>query len=63
MSARYLIRESHQGRVVPRCDLGLQPSRRAAKALAASMGLPVNLSSTEAGIHPRYSGLGSLFAA
>lgn len=43
MTSRYLLRESHQGRVVPRPDLGLQPSRRAAKALAASMGLPASL--------------------
>ena len=46
MSAKYLIRESHQGRVVPRCDLGLQPSRKAAKALARSMGLPLDLITT-----------------
>ena len=46
MSVKYLIRESHQGRIVPRCDLGLQPSRRAAKALAASMGLPASLITT-----------------
>ena len=46
MSARYLLRESHQGRVVPRPDFGLHPSRKAAKAAARAMGLPVELITT-----------------
>ena len=46
MSARYLLRESHQGRVVPRPDLGLHTTRRAAKRAAAALGLPPALVTT-----------------
>lgn len=43
MSAKYITRESRQGRIVPRPDYGLQPSRKAAKELAKSLGLPPEL--------------------
>jgi hypothetical protein len=43
MSSRYLLRESHAGRIAPRPDMGLYASRHAAKKAARSMGLPVGL--------------------
>lgn len=46
MTCRYLLRESHQGRVTPRADLGLYASRRQAKRAATALGLPAHLITT-----------------
>lgn len=46
MSARFILREPHAGRIIPRPDLGLYPSRKQAKAGATHHGLPAGL------IHP-----------
>ena len=43
MSSKYLIRESYQGRIVPRNDFGLYPSRKSAKQAAKRLGLPGDL--------------------
>lgn len=43
MTSRYLLRESRQGRITPRPDLGLYASRRQAKRAAESVGLPAYL--------------------
>ena len=43
MSTRFILRESHQGRITPRPDLGLYASRKQAKAGARHHGLPVDL--------------------
>lgn len=43
MSTRFILREPYQGRVVPRPDLGLYSSRKAAKAEAKRLGFPTNL--------------------
>lgn len=40
MTSRYLLRESHQGRVVPRPDLGLHPSRQASRRGHGAAGQP-----------------------
>ncbi len=39
MSSKYIVREHHDGRIVPRCDLPGSPfpSRKAAKAVAAKL--------------------------
>jgi len=39
VTARYIVREHHNGRIVPRCDLPGSPfsSRRAAKAAAEKL--------------------------
>lgn len=46
MNARYILRETHHGRLVPRPDMGLYASRIAAKKAAKAMGLPVELITT-----------------
>jgi hypothetical protein len=43
MSARFILREPWQGRVIPRPDLGLYTSRRSAKAGASRHALPCDL--------------------
>lgn len=43
MSARFILREPHAGRIVPRPDLGLYTSRKSAKAGASRHGLPADL--------------------
>lgn len=43
MSCRFILRESWQGRVIPRPDLGLYPSRKQAKAGARHHELPIRL--------------------
>ena len=43
MSAKYILQETYQGRLVPRPDMGLYASRIAAKRAARSMGLPLGL--------------------
>jgi len=46
MTSRYLLRENHQGRIVPRADLGLHASRKEAKRAATALGLPAHLITT-----------------
>ena len=46
MNARYILRETHDGRITPRPDMGLYASRRAAKRAAAALGLPPALITT-----------------
>lgn len=43
MKRRFILRESHQGRITPRPDLGLYQSARLAKVAAKRIGLPVDL--------------------
>ena len=40
---RYILAETHEGRRVPRPDMGLFTSRLAAKKAARAMGLPIQL--------------------
>jgi hypothetical protein len=43
MNARYILQESHCGRIAPLPHFGLYVSRRKAKKAAKAMGLPPNL--------------------
>lgn len=43
MSTKFILRESHGGRITPRPDLGLYTSRRSAKGGAKRHGLPAEL--------------------
>jgi len=43
MNARYILRETHDGRITPRPDFGLYASRHAAKKVARPLGLPLHL--------------------
>ena len=43
MTARFILREYHEGRTVPRCDAGLFSSRKNAKRAAKRRGFPLEL--------------------
>lgn len=43
MTTRYLLREYHEGRIVPRSDVGLFSSRKNAKRAANRRGFPAEL--------------------
>lgn len=43
MSTKFILRESHGGRITPRPDLGLYTSRKSAKGGAKRHGLPAEL--------------------
>lgn len=43
MTARFILREYHEGRTVPRCDAGLFCSRKNAKRAAKRRGYPFHL--------------------
>ncbi len=43
MTARFILREYHEGRTVPRCDAGLFCSRKNAKRAAKRRGFPLEL--------------------